>query len=201
MAYRILAYEDFYQKGLPVPIKFLREMLCLILQENSFQFHGIRRNYLKTHCTAMAAKMVVAFANIFMAQIENEIRRQSPAKLLVWKQCVTDVFSLWNATWDKIESFISKANDFHSPIKSTAEISETRITFVFSWQNLDQYLGVKICFFFFISLAIAGVCLLFYYGLWDLLFYLLFIIRELDWILHKIYFIFSFWFARNIVAF
>ena len=76
----------------------------------------------------MAAKMVVAFANIFMAQIENEIRIQSPAKLLVWKQCVTDVFSLWNATRDKIESFISKANDFHSPIKSTAEISETRVT-------------------------------------------------------------------------
>lgn len=42
----------------------------------------------------MAAKMVVAFASISMAQIENEIRRQSPAKLLVWKQCVTDVLIL-----------------------------------------------------------------------------------------------------------
>ena len=133
-----LAYEDFYQKGLPVPIKFLREMICLILQENSFQFHGIRTNYLKTHCTAMAAKMVVAFASIFMAQIEKRSEDRVPLNCSVmWKQCVTDVFSLWNATRDKIESFISKANDFHSPIKSTAEISETKITFVFSWQNLD----------------------------------------------------------------
>ena len=34
------AYEDFYQNHLPIPTKFLRQMLCLILKENSFQFNG-----------------------------------------------------------------------------------------------------------------------------------------------------------------
>ena len=51
-------------------------MLCFILQEDSFQFNG--GNYPQTHGAAMAAKMAVAFANIVMAKIENEILRQSP---------------------------------------------------------------------------------------------------------------------------
>ena len=38
------------------------------------------------------------------------------------------MFSLWNASLDKIESFVEKANNFHSTIKFTAEMSETEIT-------------------------------------------------------------------------
>ena len=41
-----------------------------------------------------------------------------------------DVFSLWNTSLDKIESFVKKANNFHSTIKFTAEMSETEITFL-----------------------------------------------------------------------
>ena len=52
------------------------EAICyLTLKENSFQFCG--SNVLKTHGTAMGTKMAVAFANIFMARIENQILRQS----------------------------------------------------------------------------------------------------------------------------
>jgi len=32
-------YEEFYQKQLPIPSRYLREMLGLILQENLFQFN------------------------------------------------------------------------------------------------------------------------------------------------------------------
>lgn len=46
-------------------------MLQLILGENSFSFNG--RNYLQTHWTAMGTKMAVAFANIFMSEVETEI--------------------------------------------------------------------------------------------------------------------------------
>jgi len=41
------AYEDFYKNHLPIPTKFLRRMLCLILKENSFQFN--RRQSLSTN--------------------------------------------------------------------------------------------------------------------------------------------------------
>ena len=40
------------------------------------------------------------------------------------------MFSLWNTSLDKIESFVKKANNFHSTIKFTAEMSETEITFL-----------------------------------------------------------------------
>ena len=105
------AYEEFYHTNPPIPTRFLREMLCLVLQENSFQFNG--KYYLQTHGTAMGTKLAVAFANIFMAKLEKEILRQSEDKPLVWKKFIDDVFSLWNISAGKIEEFIRKTNSFH----------------------------------------------------------------------------------------
>ena len=45
-------------------------MLSRILKENSFQLNG--KNYLQIHGTAMGTKMAVAFANIFIANIETD---------------------------------------------------------------------------------------------------------------------------------
>ena len=115
-------YEEFHDANPPIPTRFLREMLSLILQDNSFQFNG--KDYLQTHGTAMGTKMSVAFANIFMAKIKKEIIRQSNNKPLAWKRFIDDVLSLWNISVDKIEEFIHAANSFHQTIKFTAEISE-----------------------------------------------------------------------------
>ena len=113
------------------------QVLFLILTENSFQFCG--SNYLQIHGTAMGTKMAVAFANIFMARIEKQILSQSCIKPLFWKRYIDDVFSLWNTSLDKIESFVKKANNFHSTIKFTAEMSETEITFL----DTKVYKGVR----------------------------------------------------------
>ena len=72
------AFEYFYLNHLPIPTKFLRQMLCLI------QFNG--RRYLQTHGTAMGTKMAVAFAYVFMAKIEKGIISKSKIKPLVWKR-------------------------------------------------------------------------------------------------------------------
>ena len=40
------------------------------------------------------------------------------------------MFSLWNTSLDKIESFVEKANNFHSTIQFTAEMSETEVMFL-----------------------------------------------------------------------
>ena len=61
------AYNSFHNYNPPIPTRFLREMLGLILNENLFQFNG--ENYLRTHGTAMGIKMAVSFANIFIAKI------------------------------------------------------------------------------------------------------------------------------------
>ena len=122
------AHEEFYEENPPIPTRYLREMLSLILEENSFQFSG--KDYLQTHGTAMGTKMAVAFANIFMAKLEKEILRQSTTKPIFWKRFIDDVISMWNTSRDKIEDFLVKANSFHPTIKFTAEISETETTFL-----------------------------------------------------------------------
>ena len=63
-------YENLYKDNPPIPTHYLREMLRLILKENSFQFNG--KHYLQTHGTATGTKTAVSFANISMAHIEQQ---------------------------------------------------------------------------------------------------------------------------------
>ena len=48
------AYETFHNNDPPIPTHYLREMLGLILTENSFEFN--KKNYLQTHGVAMGTK-------------------------------------------------------------------------------------------------------------------------------------------------
>ena len=98
------AYDSFHNYNPPIPTRFLREMLGLILNENSFQFS--RENYLKTHGTAMGTKMTVSFANIFMAKIETTLIQQSETKLKEWRRYIDDVFSLWDSDKKDVDQFI-----------------------------------------------------------------------------------------------
>ena len=54
----------------------------------------MEKNYLQTHGTAMGTKIAVAFANIFMAEVETEILNQSTLKPIVWKRYIDDIFSI-----------------------------------------------------------------------------------------------------------
>ena len=122
------AYENFYKESPPIPTHYLREMLRLILKENSFQFCG--KHYLQIHGTAMGTKMAVSFANIFMAKIETEILSKSVFKPTVWKRYIDDIFSLWDISKADIETFIKQANSHHPTIKFTADISDTETVFL-----------------------------------------------------------------------
>ena len=111
---------------------YLKEMLSLILKENYFQFNG--KNYLQIHGTAMGTKIAVAFANIFMANIETQILSNSVAKPTIWptiwKRYIDDIFSLWDVSKPDIDKFIEQVNSHHPTIKFTAEISNTETTFL-----------------------------------------------------------------------
>ena len=78
----------------------------------------------------MGTKMAVAFANIFMFEVETEILKASDIKPLQWKRYIDDVFSVWGCERDKIQLFIKEANKHHATIKFTAEISEKEINFL-----------------------------------------------------------------------
>ena len=122
------AYETFYNDTPPIPKRLLRKALRLILQENSFQFN--KQNNLQTHETTMGSKMAVAFANIFMVEIEKQVLNKSAYKPLAWKPQIDDIISLWHTSRDVIEKFIEQANRYHSTIKFTADISCTDATFL-----------------------------------------------------------------------
>ena len=74
------AYEPFQKNIPPIPTTYLRDMLRLILKENSFHFHG--KHHLQGHGTAMGTKMAVSFANNFMATVKTEIISHSATKPL-----------------------------------------------------------------------------------------------------------------------
>ena len=56
--------------------------------------------------------MAVAFANLFMAEIETKILINPKA----WKRYIDDVFSPWDVNRQDINLFIEQANTIHSTI-------------------------------------------------------------------------------------
>ena len=78
----------------------------------------------------MGTKAAVAFANIFMAKIENQILQQSKHKPLEWVRFIDDIASFWDVPIDEVKQFIEEANRFHPTIKFTASISYTGATFL-----------------------------------------------------------------------
>jgi len=104
------AYEEFYERKPPIPTRYFREMLSL--QENSFQFNG--KDYVQIHGTAMGTKMAVAFANIFMAKIENEIHKATHNQSFGKDSSMTLYPCGTQASRDKIEDFFSKGKRFSS---------------------------------------------------------------------------------------
>ena len=104
------AYENFYKDNPTIPAHQLRELLRLILKENSFQFNV--KDYLQTHGTAMGTKTAAPFANIFMTHIETTILSRTIFKPTVWKRYFDDIFSLWDISKPDIKAFIEQANLF-----------------------------------------------------------------------------------------
>ena len=76
-------YAKFHNHNPPIPTRFLREMLGLILNENSFQFNG--DNYLQKHMAPPWGQKWQSFANIFMGHIETLLIQQNDTKPRIWK--------------------------------------------------------------------------------------------------------------------
>ena len=78
----------------------------------------------------MGTKMAVAFANIFMGEIEKQILNESAhnCKPLAWKR--DNIISLSHTSRDLVEKFIEQTNKHHPTIKFTTEISCTDATFL-----------------------------------------------------------------------
>ena len=112
---------------LSIPTNDLRELLQLILEENSFKFN--ERHFIQTHDVAMGAKTAVAFSVIFMTDLEKRLLIVSPYKPLVWKRFIDHIFSLWDISMKEVYNFVEFANTFHPTIKFTCKMSSERTVF------------------------------------------------------------------------
>jgi len=104
-------YEDHYEQKLPIPINDLRELMRLILEENSFKFN--EKHFLQTQGIAIRTKMAVAFSVVhFMADLEKRLLAASPFKPFVWKRFIDDMFSLWTIRipMEEVSIFVDFAN-------------------------------------------------------------------------------------------
>ena len=57
-------------------------------------------------------------------------KKKNDIKPLEWKRFIDDIASFWTTTKDEVLKFIEKANQFHPTIKFTAEISDSKATFL-----------------------------------------------------------------------
>ena len=121
-------YEELYEDNLPIPTNNLRELMRLILEENSFKFN--ERHFIQTHGVAMGTKMAVTFSVIFMADLEKRLLQASPIQPFVWLIFIYDIFSLWKIPMKEVTDFVNFANSFHSTIKFTCEMSSERTVFL-----------------------------------------------------------------------
>ncbi|XP_071144979.1 uncharacterized protein [Mytilus edulis] len=110
------------------PTDCLVEMLTMVLKKNNFTFQG--EHYLQTNGTAMGTKMAPSYANIFMGKFEKQLLECSIEKPLSWYRFIDDVDMKWEKGDQKLETFITNANNQHPTIKFTHETSNSTINFL-----------------------------------------------------------------------
>ena len=79
----------------------------------------------------MGTKMAIAFAVVFMAQIEKQLLTSyKPHKPFLWKIYIDDIFCVWTIPETEINNFNDFGNSFHASFRFTHEISSAKIVFL-----------------------------------------------------------------------
>ncbi|XP_033099381.1 uncharacterized protein LOC117103028 [Anneissia japonica] len=111
-----------------LPAKDICKIIDFILKHNYFSFNG--SYYLQTTGTAMGTKMAPCYANVFMAELENDLLSSLVFKSSHYSRYIDDIFFIWEQGKDKLIDFISIINNYHHSIKFTVEYSSESIPFL-----------------------------------------------------------------------
>ena len=77
----------------------------------------------------MGTKMAQCYANIFMAELEENFLSGYPYKPLAYYRYIDDIFIIWSHGLDLLHNFINSINKQHSNIIFTSNISTTSVNF------------------------------------------------------------------------
>jgi hypothetical protein len=111
-----------------IPPNTMSDLLKIVLTRNYFQFAD--KMYHQIQGTAMGTKMAPAYANLFMAELEENILANSTTKPLLWKRFIDDILCIWPDSAESLRSFLHYLNSVHPSIKFTHECSATSIDFL-----------------------------------------------------------------------
>ncbi len=123
-----LYHKNNNVENVAIPSGTMKDLLNIVLAHNYFQFSDFM--YHQIQGTAMGTKMAPAYANIFMAELEEKLLEQYPVKPILWKRYIDDVLCLWPGNIHTLKTFIDYLNESHNTIKFTYEASTTSIDFL-----------------------------------------------------------------------
>lgn len=110
------------------PDEELLELLKINLTRNDFVFDG--EFYLQILGTAMGKKFAPAYANIFMANWEQEVFSKCPKKPFKYLRYLDDIWGIWTGSKGEFQEFMNILNSHDPCIKLKFEIHEDSIVFL-----------------------------------------------------------------------
>lgn len=110
------------------PDKELLQLLEINLTKNDFEFDG--EFYLQVKGTAMGKKFAPAYANIFMANWEEEALLKCPGKPLHFYRYLDDIWGVWVDSRQELDNFIGILNSHDPSIKVKHTINPQSIDFL-----------------------------------------------------------------------
>ncbi len=106
----------------------MKDLLNIVLTKNYFQFADTM--YHQVQGTEMGTKMAPAYANLFMAGLEERLLITYHIKPIIWKRYIDVVLCVWPDTEQELEKFMNYLNSSHDTIKFTYEHSKDSIHFL-----------------------------------------------------------------------
>lgn len=123
---KALTKTDFSVEGKD----FLVELLFWILTCN-YLMSG-NNFYLQCHGTAMGSNMAPTFANIFLANIDEDLVHVSHhfGNVLWWWRYIDNVFLIWTGTEAQLQDFFEFLNGLNNTVKFTLTWSQESLVFL-----------------------------------------------------------------------
>ncbi len=110
------------------PDKHILKLLELSLRNNDFQFNG--QWYLQISGTAMGKKFAPSYANIYMAELEQELLGKAGKLPLAYWRFLDDIFIIWPYSEIEFLEFLKLLNNHNDSIKLTHTINKDSIDFL-----------------------------------------------------------------------
>ncbi len=129
---RVLDRIYSHQKKPSLPRPVLEELLAFILTDNFFEFAG--HVYRQICGVAMGTRCAPSFANLFMAQLEDDLfddrMRQGLPMPSLWLRFLDDILMIWEHHSAALQSLVTHINSLHQSIQFAITVGDTSVSFL-----------------------------------------------------------------------